>query len=34
VYHTNPHSVQEMQAEFEAVAEEITGDMLHDTFLV
>jgi hypothetical protein len=26
-----PTTVQELQAEIEAVAEEITGDMLHDT---
>jgi len=26
VYHTSPHTVQELQAEIEAVAEDITGD--------
>jgi hypothetical protein len=31
VYHTNPPTTQELQLELEAVAEEITGDMLHDT---
>jgi hypothetical protein len=31
VYGTNPHTVQELQAEIEAAAEEITGDMLRDT---
>jgi hypothetical protein len=31
VYRTNPHTVQELQAETEAVYEEITGDMLRDT---
>jgi len=31
VYCTNPHTVQELHMELEAVAEEITGDMLHDT---
>jgi hypothetical protein len=30
-YSTNPHTVQEMQVENEAVAEGITGDMLHDS---
>jgi hypothetical protein len=31
VYCTTPHSLQEFQAEIEAVAEEITGDTLCDT---
>jgi len=31
VYCTNVHSVQELQAGGEAAAEEIPGDMLHDT---
>jgi hypothetical protein len=31
VYHTNPHTVQELQAEIEGTAEDITGDMMHDT---
>jgi RNase P/RNase MRP subunit POP5 len=31
VYRTNPHTVQELQAEIEAASEEITGDMLCDT---
>jgi hypothetical protein len=31
VYHTSPHSVQELQAEIEAVAEDITGGILCDT---
>jgi hypothetical protein len=31
VYRTNPHTVQELQVETEAVAEEITGDMSRDT---
>jgi len=31
VYHTNLHSVPELQVEIETVAEEITGDMLCDT---
>jgi len=29
-YSSNSHSVQELQTEIEAVANEITGDMLHD----
>jgi hypothetical protein len=28
--HTNLHTVPELQTEIEAVANEITGDMLHD----
>jgi len=31
VHRTNPHTVQELQAEIEAVTEEITGDKLRDT---
>jgi transposase len=31
VYLTNPVTVQEMEALIEAVAEEITGDMLRDS---
>jgi hypothetical protein len=31
MHHTNPCTVQELQAEIEAVAEEITGDMSRDT---
>jgi hypothetical protein len=31
VCRTNPHNVQELQAETEAAAEEITGDMLRDS---
>jgi hypothetical protein len=31
VYRTNPHTAQDLQGEIEAVAEEITGDMLRDT---
>jgi hypothetical protein len=31
VYHTNLHTVQEVQVKIEAVAEEITGCVLHDT---
>jgi hypothetical protein len=31
VYYTNPHTIQELQVEVEAVVEEITGDMLHNT---
>jgi hypothetical protein len=31
VYRTILHTVQELQAETEAIAEEITDDMLHDT---
>jgi hypothetical protein len=31
VYHTNSHNVQELHAEIEAVTEDITSDMLHDT---
>jgi hypothetical protein len=31
VYRTNPHTVQQLQAENEDVAEETTGDMLRDT---
>jgi hypothetical protein len=31
MYRTNPHTVQELQAENAAVAEEITGDILRDT---
>jgi hypothetical protein len=27
MYRTNPHAVQEMQAEIEAVAEKVTGDI-------
>jgi hypothetical protein len=30
-YRTNPHTVQELQVKIEAVAEEITADMLRDT---
>jgi hypothetical protein len=30
VYRTNPYAVQELQAEIEAVAEEMTGDMMRD----
>jgi hypothetical protein len=30
-FHTNLHTVWELQVEIEAVAEEITGDMLCDT---
>jgi len=30
VYCTNLHTVQEVQVEIEAVANEVTGDMLHD----
>jgi hypothetical protein len=30
-YCTNLHTVQELQAEIEAVTEDIIGDMLHDT---
>jgi hypothetical protein len=33
MYHTNPHTVQELQAEFEVVTEEIIGIMLHDTMV-
>jgi hypothetical protein len=31
VYRTNPHTAQELQAEIEAVAEEIRGGTLSDT---
>jgi hypothetical protein len=30
MYCTNPHTVQELLVKLEAVAEEITSDMLHD----
>jgi hypothetical protein len=30
-YCTNQHTVQKLRAEIEAVAEEMTGDTLHDT---
>jgi hypothetical protein len=30
MYCTNPHTVQELQVDIDAVAGEITGDMLHD----
>jgi hypothetical protein len=30
-FRTNPHTVQELQAEVEAAAEAIRGDMLRDT---
>jgi hypothetical protein len=29
-YRTNPHTVQELQAEIDAAAAEITGNVLHD----
>jgi hypothetical protein len=31
VYRSNPHTVQDLHMELEAVAEENTGGMLHDT---
>jgi hypothetical protein len=31
VYRTNLHALQQLQADIDAVAEDITGDMLHDT---
>lgn len=31
VYHTNTHSVQELQTGIEAAAEEVINNMLHDT---
>jgi len=31
VYHTNPHTAQELEAEIEALTEETTGDLLHDS---
>jgi len=31
MYHTNLHTLQELQAETEDIAEDIRGDMLHDT---
>jgi hypothetical protein len=37
LYSTNPHTVQDLQVEIEAVAQEITGGRLHytgDSFLV
>lgn len=32
VHSTNAHTLHELQAEIESVAEEITGDMMCDTF--
>jgi hypothetical protein len=31
MYHTNPHTLEQLQAEIEVVAEEITDNMSHDT---
>jgi len=30
MYCTNLHTIQELQVETEAVAQDLTGDMLHD----